>query len=363
MKNIFKVKRLLILLSVFTVALCANAQTINYDSWRNASESAPYNVTFLMVNPTGTENTGWSRNSKDAAAGYNKHNTEFASSVYDNTGIESWYWSPVQSADLIWQDVKGLLPGTYRVKAYAVGQIYNNTSRKGQCGKGSYFFAGDQKVAITSNKWQELSVTATVDESQTLRIGISADDTNENDWVSIAQVRLECVGFDGFSYLNTIVLDERYDVSVARVSGFCNVVLHKTLSSDRYETFCVPFSMTSDDVNKYFSEVLLVNGVSKNGDAFTLKTKKSDVIEAGTPYLVKSKVSGRQSIEVMETAITPLNEVQPVVKSYTGLNFIASYRCHEVVQDAYLLSDDGKTMLKSDVASKVKGYGFYGIKR
>jgi hypothetical protein len=117
--------KLLFLFVAIVTAFAANAQTIDYDAWKNASQTTPYNVTSLMVNPTGTGNTGWSRNSADAAAGYNKHNSEFASSVYDNTGIESWYWNPVKSADLIWQDVKGLLPGTYRVTAFAVAQIYN----------------------------------------------------------------------------------------------------------------------------------------------------------------------------------------------------------------------------------------------
>lgn len=337
------------------------AQSIDYDAWKNASETTPYDVTSLMVNPSGTGNNGWSRNSEDAAAGYNKHNTEFASDVYDDTGIESWYWNPVLSADLIWQDVKGLMPGVYRVKAFAVAQIYNNSGRKGELGNGSFLFAGDQKVPITSNKWQELTVTATVDDSQTLRIGICADETNENDWVSIAQVKLECIEYAGFSATSTLVLDEKYDVSAAREAGIYDIILYRTLHDDKYTPFCVPFEMTASDVNSYFSEVLEVTGLSASGTSYEVTTSSSDMIKAGTPYLVKAKKSGRQRLEIKETPVTPLNESQPVVKQLAGVKIIAAYRSADYVAGAYLLSDDNM-LVKHNGVERVKGYCFYGIK-
>lgn len=352
---------LLLILGLYS-SLWTIAQTIDYDAWKNASETAPYDVTSLMVNPSGTGNTGWSRNSADAASGYNKHNTEFASSVYDNTGIESWYWSPVLSADLIWQDVKGLLPGVYHVKAFAVAQIYNNSGRKGQLGKGAFLFAGDQKVPITSNKWQELNVTATVDDSQTLRIGICSDETNENDWVSIAQVKLECIGYSGFTTIPTLVLDEKYDVSAAREAGIYDIILYRTFPADKYTAFCVPFDMTADDVNSYFSEVLEVKALTTSGKDFKVKSITSDVIKAGTPYLVKAKKAGRERIEVKETPVTPLNESQPVMKQLAGLKLVAAYRSADYVRNPYFLSDDGKMLVKQYGVTRVKGYCFYGIK-
>ena len=355
-------KPIFLILCFFCAMQAEGQSSIDYDAWKNASEVNPYNVTNLLVNATGTGNTGWSRNNADAAAGYNKHNTEFASSVYDDTGIESWYWSPVKSADLIWQDVQGLLPGTYRVRAYAVAQIYNNNSRKGQCGKGAYLFAGNEKVAITSNKWQELTLTATVDDSQTLRIGICGDEGNENDWVSIAQVKLECLGFAGFVNVAKIVLDDRYDVSVARESGIFDVVFHVTLSAHHTNAFCVPFSMNADEVGKYFSEVREVIGASPNNEAYTLATQVSTVIKAGTPYIVKAKVDGRQTINLSEVAVTPLNSAQPTLKTFGTLKLVGSYRSHENISGAYVLSEDGKSLVKASDVIKVRGYKFYGQK-
>ncbi len=363
MNLIFRLTKVFMTTVVCLAFAGLNAQTsLDYEAWKAASASNPYDVTQLMVNPTGTGNTGWSRNPSDAAAGYNKHNSEFASSIYDDTGIESWYWNPVKSADLIWQDVKGIQPGTYRVKAYVVAQIYNNSSRKGQCGNGSYFFAGSEKAAITSNKWQVLTLTATVDDSQTLRIGICADENNENDWVSIAQVKVECIGFSGITNPRKMVLDERYDVSAAHEGGIYDVSLHKTFTAGKYTTFCVPFKMSADMVSEYFDEVRYITGITVNGDNFKLITATTKVINPGTPYLVRAKVGGRQTIEVKEVSITPLNEVQPVVRKINGLGIVTSYRTHEAVQDAYILADDGTTMVKSDKPVKVTGYSFYGLK-
>ena len=143
----------------------AKAQTgedEDFSLYLNASENQPYDVTDKVENASCTGNTGWNRHRNDASARYNKHNTDFDSDTYSGTGIESWYWSPEHNGELIWQEVDGLLPGRYRVTAYAVGQVYNDASRKGQNVGSLYLFANDQRTAVTSNKWEEVEVTCEV---------------------------------------------------------------------------------------------------------------------------------------------------------------------------------------------------------
>ncbi len=87
----------LIIISTFwllATGAVAQAQSVDFESWRQATPEKPYDITVLLQNPSGTENFGWQRNAADAAAGYNKRNTEFASSLYSGVGIESWYWTP-----------------------------------------------------------------------------------------------------------------------------------------------------------------------------------------------------------------------------------------------------------------------------
>lgn len=350
--------RLFLTLLAFMFAVeQGTAQEIDLAAWQNASTDAPYDVTFLLQNPSGKENFGWNRNSADAAAGYNKHNTEFASSVYNNTGIESWYWAPVKNAELIWQDVEGLLAGTYRITAYVVAQIYNNSSQKGQCGRGSYLFAGDTKVNITSNKWQELSVTTTIGKDETLRIGINSDDTNENDWVSIAGVRIECIAFAGLNTLSSMSLDENFDVSVARQFDLADVVLIRSLSKDDYTPLYLPFDMSAEQCNEYFSEILAVtDATTSENNTITLSTEKSDNIKAGCAYLVKGKENGRVRIQASPVTIsvtTPTSVTLP-----GGLVLTGTFRKHEGMDSIYLHETDTR-MAAGNNHSRIKGYSFY----
>jgi hypothetical protein len=350
-------KNILWLLTVFFITGNSMAQRIDLEAWQNATSESPYDVTHFLQNPSGTENFGWNRNHSDAAAGYNKHNTEFASSVYNNTGIESWYWSPVKNADLIWQDVEGLLAGTYRITAFVVAQIYNNSSTKGQCGRGSYLFAGDAQANITSNKWQKMSVTTTIGKNETLRIGIKSDGSNENDWVSIAGVKVECIEFAGFGTLTPISLDEKFDVSVARQFEMADVVLMRTLSSSDYTTLYLPFDMSKELCNKYFSEVLLVTDAkAKDTDELELITSISETIKANTPYLVKGKSSGRVRIEVSPAAITPSESMTKILPS--GLQLTGTYRNHEGLDEHFQISGN-KCMKRHSSPAHIKGYSFY----
>lgn len=331
---------------ILALATTANVQAQNIDlsAWQVASEEHPCDVTALLQNPAGTENYGWNRHSSDAAAGYNKRNTEFANSLYSGIGIESWYWSPVKGGTLIWQDVTELLPGTYRVTAYVVGQIYNNSARKGQCGKGTYLFANEAQTAITSAKWQELTATTTVGEDRRLRLGIKADTQNENDWVSIAHVKVLCTGFAGISSLPTTVLDERYDVSAARETGVSHIRLHRTLSDSGLTPVCFPFDMSEEETATYFTEVQEVTEASLATDgSVNYETRSVKALKAATPYLVRARRGGRQLIEVPMAILHPLNEARPVIRSFNKTQAIGTYRAQEAIPGI----------------GKVNGYSFY----
>lgn len=333
----------------------AAAQQTDFAAWMQASEEAPYGVTQLMHNPTGTEGYGWNRHSSDAAAGYNKHNTEFASAVYDGTGIESWYWKPVPQAELIWQDVSGLLPGTYRITAYAVAQIYNDGARKGQCGTGAWLFAGQSRKPITSNKWQELSLTVTLQAGETLRVGICGDDTNENDWVSIAGVRMACTGVDT-SVALPISLDENFDVSVARQLELADVHLFRTLSTLDYTPLCLPFAMDEEQCASCFADIQQVVGIDhvEEGTVY-LATTPAVSIQAGQPFLVRGRANGRTMIAVPSVLVS-----QPAPASLScngGYHIVCTYRSQEGL--GQILCSTGGTYAQPQDDGRVRGYSFY----
>ena len=255
------------------------------------------------------------------------------------------------------------LPGTYRGTAYVVAQIYNNTSRKGQCGKGAFLFAGDEKVEITSNKWQELSVVCTVGASPTLRIGILGGSNNENDWVSIANVRVECIGYAGYSNLREVVLDDKMDVSLARESRTACFTLFKTLFTTKYTPIYLPFDIAESKAGEMFDDILEVKGVKTTQDGAALTTATAKEIKAGKPYLFKGKADGRQRLDIGDAVVNmPLTTPTKVVLSSGAYQVVGTYRLTEGLEEILLPDTDG-IKLVAQSTGRVAGYSFWIIKK
>lgn len=326
----------------------------DFDLYLEASESRPYDATDKVENATCTAGTGWSRHRNDAAAGYNKHNPDFDSDIHSGVGIESWYRTPEQNCELIWQEVSGLLPGRYKVTAYAVGQVYNDAGRKGQNVGSIYLFANGQRTRITSNKWEEVEVVCDVPAGGSLRIGISAGSDNANDWVSIANVRLACIGA---GEPEKIALNESYDICAANADTYADVWLSKAIS-DTYPTwFCVPFPIKGELLSSCFKEVKEVTAAGQDGTTVRLDVQDATEILPGRPYLVKALRPGHTLMVVEGVLVTP-SAPQPVSLG-DGITLTGTYRRTEGIAGAYLLSEDGQTLTRADSYAKAKGFSAY----
>lgn len=328
------------------------AEEFNLNSYLAATEEHPYDVSFWLQNASCTENFGWSRNSNDAAANYNTHNTEFDNDLYQGTCIESWYFAPVKNANLIWQEVKDLLPGTYVVTAYVVGQVYNDASNKGKCLPGLYLIANENRTPITANKWQKLSVTCTIKKGETLNIGITADATNANDWTGIAQVTLSCIAP---GEADDIALSEDFDVTCVRGISFSNVLLKRNIPSDQLTTLCLPFDVSSELMNKYFSEVLTVSEVTPHGNDYIVSTTPSDDIKTGQVYLVKAKDESKSCYEFDNVLVNTTVPASQVLAN--GVQLQGCYRHTLTTQAVWQLQEDGKTLHRLNAPADQKGFG------
>ena len=68
------------------------------------------------------------------------------------------------------------------------------------------------------------------------------------------------------------------------------VKLDRTLKADKWNTFCIPFAMTSEQISSQLgadAEVKELTGATKNGDNYTMTFSDAASIEAGKPYMVK----------------------------------------------------------------------------
>lgn len=82
-------------------------------------------------------------------------------------------------------------------------------------------------------------------------------------------------------------LDETKTDNIIETYENANVTLQRTLSKDHWNTFCVPFSLTADQVTKYFGEGTLLRTYEGDFNNNIANFKVVDNIEAGKPYLLK----------------------------------------------------------------------------
>ena len=347
-------KKIAFTLVILLLSACTQrvrADDFSLDSYLKASSEQPYDVGFWLQNASCTQNYGWSRNSNDAAANYNTHNSEFDNSLYRGTCIESWYFAPVKNSDLIWQEISDILPGTYVDTAYAVGQVYNDAANKGRCLSGLHFRANDSSVPITQPQWQQISVTCKVKQGETLTIAIAADGQNPNDWTGIANVRIACVGA---GTAEDIALSEDYDVTCVRGVTFANVQLKRSIPSDCLSAICLPFDVDTTTGSGYFSEIWAVSGATPHGNDYVLQLEATDRICRGHVYLVKAK-DGSIPLYVFDNVLVNTTVAEPKI-AVGDRTLQGHYRKTLTTQPVWMLQDDGKTMHRTDAPTIEKGF-------
>lgn len=81
--------------------------------------------------------------------------------------------------------------------------------------------------------------------------------------------------------------DETSTQNVIENCSYANVTLKRTVEASHWNTFCVPFSLTADQVTKYFGEGTLLRTYEGDFNNNIANFKVVDNIEAGKPYLLK----------------------------------------------------------------------------
>lgn len=172
-----------------------SAVSIETDQAGVEALQAMYPRDIWVTNADCTRNYGWDKNAANASFGYNVNDGALNSAAYAGAGVEYWVDAavPTQNADLISQEITGLLPGVYQVTAVAMGR---NQGAEDVCVEGLYLFANEAQTAVSSNVWGSVTVMGEVGEDGVLRIGLTAGANNANNWVAISQVKVEYVGED-----------------------------------------------------------------------------------------------------------------------------------------------------------------------
>lgn len=98
-----------------------------------------------------------------------------------------------------------------------------------------------------------------------------------------------------FSTLCAITFDENSTSNSFKALTGANLTINRPMKSDKWNTFCVPFALTSEQIGAAFGEDTEVRKyVGANDNVLTFA--KATAIEAGTPYLIKPATADNKYI-------------------------------------------------------------------
>lgn len=123
------------------------------------------------------------------------------------------------------------------------------------------------------------------------------------------------------------------------------VKLKRTLKNDNWNTVCLPFNMTAEEVSKVFGEGTKVEKLTDAqigaDGACTLTFEQADGIKAGEAYMVKPTNSNIMVYDIANRTITTSDEPTPTTKTLTDqsgniitLSYCAHTSAHCSVPDA-----------------------------
>ena len=327
-----------------------------------------FDMNYLLTNACTTgEATGWYG---DAAGGVGvSASASYIGDLGFSHFIEKWSASALKPAEdgngwLIYQ--QAVLPaGAYTLTAAAFTDMPYNadetvTGHASAClamGFGSIAmvegdaivwtehekYPGEVPAEENQNKLEYLSIpsfylgeAATVENPVKLGIYIKAD--NEADWFGINDMKLYKVA----PAATAVALEETETYGVT-ADTYADVTLRRTLETGCWNTFCVPFDMTPEQLaDNGISEVRTFSGVMAQGGNLTLQTTVvRDGVKAGVPYIVKVD---REVLEITANGVNVVASAPAAHRiGFSGTAFVemtGNYSAGTVPAGAYFLSDD-----------------------
>lgn len=137
-----------------------------------------------------------------------------------------------------------------------------------------------------------------------------------------------------------------------------NVALTRTLNSEYWNTFCVPFTMTAEQVAATFGEGTKITEFDGNVDGTIMNFKESTTIEAGVPYLIKP---AQTTTNPRISGVTLTAAEANAVKSANGYAFCGTYSPKALATDGtdLFITTEGKLNKPKAEGNTIKGMRAY----
>ena len=174
----------------------------------------------------------------------------------------------------------------------------------------------------------------------------------------------------------TVTLCE-YNAKRSNINNINNIKMRRALKKDDWNTICLPYSLTSDEISSLFgsgTKVEVFSDLEYNSEtnSYTIKFSAATEITAGTPYLIKpSKDVSGNIYEIKDRTITCTSETYvPTGTSQTAnnttLTMQGEYNKRMITpfdvtesENIYVISGDKIYHVNSDV--EMKGFRCYFV--
>lgn len=346
-------------------------ETALHDYMRVADpvEEYQFDMTFLLINPNvhtwkkGSPATGW-------YCDLDRGNFQVQSNDKQQGEDEGWKFVEAWTRDvfhqkdgngwLIYQSVD-LPAGAYSLSAYTFGQDPGNNDAQStdtpsanlSVGYGSTVLAQGEPVEKGTKKLQTFSfmVNEPLTGDKKGKLGIFINEDNDCSWFGINDMKLVKVA------PTTLSLSEENTSLGIDSDTYGNVTVDRTLKADSWNTFCVPFAMTAEQLaaNKIEEVRKLENTVENGGSVVLNFSDPVTEIEAGVPYIVK--VSDAVSQITVNGAVVKVADPAPLEEG--SVNMLGNYgKINITGYDKYFISDN-KFYRAADKNIIVKGFRAY----
>ena len=351
-----------------------------------------FDMTWLLTNPksTGTT-TGWYC---DVVGGNNLSNpwgetpASYIGEADVTTFVEKWSADVLVPTDgngwLIYQ--QALLPaGAYKLTAWAFTDMPSNAGPAvtGEAVANlSMGFGNTVKVDGEAFDWQEhekypgvvpaaenknqlkqmtipyfyLGEAATAENP--VKLGINIKEGNKADWFGINDMKLYKVAPQAVD----LTLDEASTTYSVEPNTYADVTMARKLGAGKWNTFCVPFDMTAEQLegNGITEVVELAVDPASTNESINLTSEEVTEVKAGVPYLVQVEeaVSEISVNGVYVTAASPAAQTLGTAGGYT-VAITGNYSAMTVPTDAYFISDNKFYVADEAASVRLKGFRAY----
>ena len=322
----------------------------NYLRVANPTDGYQFDMTWLLTNPDVTgmpvwqnlPSVGWSTDIN----GGNQQTNNSTNSKGVSEFIEVWTNTTPQIGWILYQNI--VVPeGQYKLTADAFASAPSNVC----------LYAGENKGDAIPQEATSFAAKANLEISfasagEAMRLGLKGETDNASAWCGFNNLKLYKVA------ATDLPLDEASETYDVATDTYANVTLTRSLKADAWNTFCVPFDMTAEQLAENgITDVRALESASVEGESVTLNFSESNLnaVEAGVPYLVKVDASYDGRTINVENVLVSVAE-PTTVSVDGGVNMTGNYAAGTVPIGAYFISNNA--FYYADEASNVALKGF-----